>query len=90
MDMSAQAVPFGILPFFRSDPPAQLRFGPGDLAILPTNGFFESESDQGEQFGVERMEEVIRASRQLAPLESIAQLYGAVRNSLTEPNNRMT
>lgn len=46
--------------------------------ILPTNGFFESENDQGEQFGVERIGEVIRASRQLAALEIIAQLYGAV------------
>ena len=76
--MSPQAVPFGILPFFRSDPPAQLRLGSGDLVILPTDGFFEWENDQGEQFGVERMEEVIRTSRQLAPLEIIAQLYGAV------------
>jgi serine phosphatase RsbU (regulator of sigma subunit) len=45
---------------------------------LPTDGFFEWENDQGEQFGVERMEEVIRASRQLAPPEIIAQLYNAV------------
>jgi len=78
IDVSPQAVPFGILPFFRSDPPAQLRLGSGDLVILPTDGFFEWENDQGEQFGVQRMEEVIRASRQLAPLEIIAQLYSAV------------
>jgi serine phosphatase RsbU (regulator of sigma subunit) len=78
IDVSPQAVPFGILPFLRSDPPAQLRLGSGDLVILPTDGFFEWENDQGEQFGVERMEEVIRASRQLAPPDIIAQLYGAV------------
>jgi len=45
---------------------------------LPTDGFFEWENDQGEQFGVERMEKVIRASRELAPPEIIAQLYDAV------------
>jgi serine phosphatase RsbU (regulator of sigma subunit) len=78
IDVQPQAVPFGILPFFRSDPPAQLRLGSGDLVILPTDGFFEWENDQGEQFGVARMEEVIRASRQLAPPEIIAQLYDAV------------
>ena len=46
--------------------------------ILPTDGFFEWENEQGEQFGVERMEEVIRASQKLAPPDIIAQLYNAV------------
>jgi serine phosphatase RsbU (regulator of sigma subunit) len=46
--------------------------------VLPTDGFFEWENVEGEQFGLERMEEVIRASRQLAPAEIIAQLYDAV------------
>jgi serine phosphatase RsbU (regulator of sigma subunit) len=78
IDVQPHAVPFGILPFFRSDPPAQLRLGTGDLVLLPTDGFFEWENDQGEQFGVERMENVIRASRELAPPEIIAQLYDAV------------
>jgi len=78
IDVNPQAVPFGILPFFNSDPPARLRMGSGDLVLLPTDGFFEWENDQGEQFGVKRMEEVIRASRQLAPSEIIAQLYDAV------------
>jgi serine phosphatase RsbU (regulator of sigma subunit) len=78
IDVNPQTVPFGILPFFRSDPPAQLRLGSGDLVLLPTDGFFEWENDRGEQFGVKRMEEVIRASRQLAPPEIIAQLYDAV------------
>jgi serine phosphatase RsbU (regulator of sigma subunit) len=77
-EMNTQAVPFGILPFFRSDPPAQLRLGSGDLVVLPTDGFFEWENVEGEQFGVQRMEEVIRASRQLASAEIIVQLYDAV------------
>ena len=46
--------------------------------VLPTDGFFEWENAEGEQFGVQRMEAVIRASRQLAPAEIIAQLYDAV------------
>jgi serine phosphatase RsbU (regulator of sigma subunit) len=77
-EMNTQAVPFGILPFFRSDPPAQLRLGSGDLVVLPTDGFFEWENVEGEQFGVQRMEEEIRASRELAPAEIIVQLYDAV------------
>lgn len=78
IETNTQAVPFGILPVFHADPPAQFRLDSGDLVVLPTDGFFEWESAEGEQFGIERMEEVIRASRQLAPAEIIAQLYDAV------------
>lgn len=77
-EMNTQGLPFGILPFFRADPPAQLRLDSGDLVVLPTDGFFEWENAEGEQFGVQRMEAVIRASRQLAPAEIITQLYDAV------------
>jgi serine phosphatase RsbU (regulator of sigma subunit) len=78
IDVQPQAVPFGILPFFRSDPPTRLRLGSGDLVLLPTDGFFEWENDQGEQFGVERMEKVIRTSRDSAPPDIITKLYEAV------------
>jgi serine phosphatase RsbU (regulator of sigma subunit) len=79
-EMGAHALPFGILPFFRSDPPAHLQLHSGDLVVLATDGFFEWENDQGEQFGVPRMEGVIRASRDLAPSEIISRLYNAVAN----------
>jgi serine phosphatase RsbU (regulator of sigma subunit) len=77
-EMNAQAVPFGILPFFNSDPPANLALNSGDLVLLATDGFFEWENDGGEQFGVKRMEGVIRASRDCCPREIIAKLYDAV------------
>jgi serine phosphatase RsbU (regulator of sigma subunit) len=76
--MSAQALPFGILPSFRSDPPEHLHLDSGDLVLLATDGFFEWENDQGEQFGVLRMEESIRSSRDLAPAEIIMRLYEKV------------
>jgi serine phosphatase RsbU (regulator of sigma subunit) len=77
-EMEAQAVPFGILPFFNSDPPARLRMHPGDLVLLITDGFCEWENDRGEDFGVQRLEEVVRASRDLPSSEIIARLYEAV------------
>lgn len=77
-EMRAQAVPLGILPFFRSDGVEQLRLQSGDLLVLATDGFFEWENDVGEQFGIQRMEEVIRMSRDYGPAEIIANLYGAV------------
>jgi serine phosphatase RsbU (regulator of sigma subunit) len=79
-EMNAHALPFGICPSFRSDPPAHLQLHSGDLVVLATDGFFEWENDQGEQFGVPRMEGVIRASRDLAPSEIISRLYNAVAN----------
>jgi len=77
-ELEAQAVPFGILPFFNSDPPARLRLNPGDLLLLITDGFCEWENDRGEDFGVQRVEEVIRASRDRSSAEIIAKLYDAV------------
>ena len=77
-EVNAQALPFGILPSFRSDPPEHLHLHSGDLVLLATDGFFEWENDQGEQFGVLRMEESIRSSRDLAPAEIIMRLYETV------------
>lgn len=76
--MSGKAVPFGILPFFRSGSDSTTSARPGRSGDLAHKWLLRSENDQGEQFGVERMKEVIRASRKRARLEIIAQLYGAV------------
>ena len=47
--------------------------------MLPaTDDFFEWENDQGEQFGVQRLEEVIRASRDAASSEIIGRPCDAV------------
>ena len=77
-EIKTHALPLGILPIFRSDPPTRLQLHAGDLLLLATDGFFEWENDQGEDFGVLRMEEVIRASRDLVSSEIIARLYHAV------------
>lgn len=77
-EMSAHGLPLGILPAFQSDPPTQLKLDSGDLVLLATDGFFEWENDRGEAFGVERMEDVIRASRASTPRDIIARLYQAV------------
>jgi serine phosphatase RsbU (regulator of sigma subunit) len=77
--MNAQGLPFGILPVFRPDPPAHLELQPGDLVLLATDGFFEWENDNGEQFGVQRIEGVIRASRDAASAEIISRLYESVK-----------
>jgi serine phosphatase RsbU (regulator of sigma subunit) len=78
IEMSAHGLPFGILPSFRPDPAAHLQLKSGDLLLLATDGFFEWENDRGEQFGVLRMEGVIRAARDSASAEIITKLYETV------------
>ena len=77
-ELGAHGLPLGILPSFASDPPTRLQLHSGDLVLLATDGFFEWENDQGEEFGVQRMEGVMRASRDLAASEIISHLYDAV------------
>lgn len=78
--MNAHGLPLGILPSFQSDPPTQLKLLSGDLLLLATDGFFEWENDKGEQFGIRRMEEVIRTFRDSSPRDIVAGLYQAVLN----------
>jgi serine phosphatase RsbU (regulator of sigma subunit) len=77
-EVNAHALPLGILPDFSSDPPSQVELRVGDMVLLATDGFFEWENDEGEQFGVRRTEDTIRASRDLPSQEIIARLYDAV------------
>jgi serine phosphatase RsbU (regulator of sigma subunit) len=77
-EMNAQGLPLGILPSFQPDPAAHLQLQSGDVVLLATDGFFEWENDRGEQFGVQRMEGVIRAARDAASEEIISRLYEMV------------
>ena len=76
--MDAQGLPLGISTNFDSDPPLCLDLEHGDMIVLATDGFFEWTNPQGEQFGADRMEEKIRASKDSPPSEIIASLYRAV------------
>jgi serine phosphatase RsbU (regulator of sigma subunit) len=79
-ELAAQAVPLGILPELNSEEPVVLNLDCGDMVILATDGFFEWENADGEQFGVKRLIETVRTARHLAPEEIIAELYSAVRS----------
>jgi serine phosphatase RsbU (regulator of sigma subunit) len=76
--MPAQGLPLGLMPDLASDPPKILELNPGDLLVLATDGFFEWVNGHDEQFGVKRMEDTIRASREKASADIISALYKAV------------
>jgi len=74
----AQALPLGILPDFASEPPIVLQLKPGDLLLLITDGFFEWENSSQEQFGFDRLANMIRKHSHLPPEEIIAEIYQSV------------
>lgn len=76
--MGAQGLPLGILPTLISDSSQKLDLYPGDLLVLATDGFFEWANAKDQQFGTERLQEVVRASRHSAPKDIISALYEAV------------
>jgi serine phosphatase RsbU (regulator of sigma subunit) len=77
-EIGAQGLPLGILSQFVSDPPKLLELNKGDLLVLATDGFFEWTNGEGQQFGLKRVEDTIRKSKEKRPSELIAALYSAV------------
>ncbi len=76
---SAQAIPLGLLPELNSESPLIFNLEPGDMIVLATDGFFEWENSDGEDFGVVRLTDTIRSTRHLPPEQIIAELYSAVK-----------
>ena len=52
---------------------------PGDLAVITTDGFFESSDPGGELFGIERVMDCVRQHRDEPAADIIAQLHQAVK-----------
>jgi len=51
---------------------------PGYVVILVTDGFFEWENENGEQFGTDRLGGVVRRFADREPEEIIAEIYESV------------
>jgi len=78
--LEAQALPLGILPDLWDAASVKLRMNPGDIVILVTDGFFEWENKDGEQFGAQRLSSVVQRYSHQQPEVIIAELYDAVLN----------
>ena len=59
-------------------PPQKIRLAAGDLLVLLTDGFFEWENAGDDDFGIPRLEETIRAARNLPASQIISSLHDAV------------
>lgn len=78
--IEAQALPLGILPDLWDATPVSVNMHPGDVLILLTDGFWEWENRDGEQFGIERVLSVVQRVNDQEPEVIIAELYDSVLN----------
>lgn len=73
------APPLGIVPELMADPSPPLHLEPGGMLIISSDGIAEAFSSGGEQFGVERLTDLLSKCRDLGGAEVIAQVQEAVR-----------
>lgn len=71
-------VPFGILEGVEYDDPIEVAFRAGDMLLLFTDGFFEATNAQREQFGMNRVQQIIAAQRSATASELIERIYAEV------------
>ncbi len=60
--LEASALPLGLLAYVPMIPPPPVDMLPGDIFALISDGFFEYSDPNGEQFGKERIADLIRAN----------------------------
>lgn len=56
----------------------KVRYGPGSRLVLYTDGLTEHRNSAGEQFGDERFQEELKASRSLSPRAAVERMEGLV------------
>jgi sigma-B regulation protein RsbU (phosphoserine phosphatase) len=77
-ELPTQGLPLGLLAEVEYDPSVHRSLAEGDMLIIPTDGFFESESPEGEPFGLPRVEETVRRFRDQSAQEIMERLVEAV------------
>lgn len=73
-ELQAHGPPLGVVDSLDYPPPTDTTMQPGDLVVLVTDGFFEWENPDGEQFGIERLRESIRRHAAQSPEEIMDKL----------------
>ena len=77
-NLDAQGIPLGMIAGSKYSTGTELRLASGDMLVLVTDGFYEWENPQGEQFGIKRLEAVLREARDHPAAEIINRLRAAV------------
>ena len=77
-NLEAQGIPLGLMPGIKYGLAIEVSLAPGDMFVMVTDGFYEWENPEGEDFGLARLETVIRESCDYSPEEIIQRLHSAV------------
>lgn len=77
-ELAADGAPLGILSGVSYGDPQVWTMRPGDMMVLVTDGFFEWCNAAGEQYGTERLAEIIIANRDASSETIIEKMYQAV------------
>ena len=78
VELRANGVPLGIMPDISYSNPEIFQMAPGDMMVVVTDGFFEWQRPDKEQFGMDRIFAVIRDNRDSPCRQIIERLHQAV------------
>jgi serine phosphatase RsbU (regulator of sigma subunit) len=79
-NLEAHGIPLGMIAGVPYGQASEGSLAPGDMLVVVTDGFYEWENPEGEQFGLSRLESVIRDSHESSAEEVIAKLRSAVES----------
>jgi serine phosphatase RsbU (regulator of sigma subunit) len=79
-NFEAQGIPLGMIDGMSYEDSHLNYLRAGDMIVLVTDGFYEWQNPESEEFGVERLKDTIHAARDCSPEEVIARLYTAVKD----------
>ena len=72
--LSSNSIPFGLLPVMNTELPPPIRLESGDFYVVLSDGYFEAKSPSGEEFGTEKVIEILRRYRQGSAAEILEQI----------------
>lgn len=91
-NFDAQGIPLGMIAGMSYEDSSVRCLNAGDMIVLITDGFYEWQNPEQEEFGLERLKDTIREARDCSAEEVIARLYAAVKDFSkgTEQNDDLT
>ena len=91
-DVEAQGIPLGMIAGMTYEDSRLKCLKSGDMLVLVTDGFYEWQNPEAEEFGLERLKDTIHQARDGSADEVIAKLHAAVKHFArgTQQNDDLT
>jgi len=79
-NLEAQGIPLGMIAGVNYEQALVRRLGPNDMIVMVTDGFYEWENANGQEFGLQRLESVILQAHDCSAEDVIARLRFSVED----------